>query len=208
MTAPRFSIVICNYNYGRFVGEAIESCLAQTYPPGLYDVIVVDDGSMDESRAVIASYAGHSNLVSIFQENHGQAGAFSTGVARASGDFVCLLDSDDYFMPDKLHRLASYLAFLRAGDRPDAVYFERHLHVHRYVSLCGVTACDIRIVDDNAVLLHAGLLSGSGTWKHALQFVPPLATSLGEWVLALCRRTSCDATPISMHCFKSSLTLY
>lgn len=102
MNPPFFSIIICNYNYGRFVGDAIDSCIAQRYPTDLFEVIVVDDGSTDESRQILAGYAGRPNVIVVMQENGGQAAAFAAGVRRARGDYVCLLDADDLFAPDKL----------------------------------------------------------------------------------------------------------
>jgi len=93
--APRFSIVIANYNYGRFVGRAIESALGQDWP--LVEIVVVDDGSTDDSRAVIERYAG--SVTSVFQANSGQRIANNIGFARANGDIVIFLDADDALHP-------------------------------------------------------------------------------------------------------------
>ncbi|MEK9826396.1 MAG: glycosyltransferase family 2 protein, partial [Methylotenera sp.] len=73
----RFSIVIANYNYAGHVAQAIQSSLAQNYPTDCFEVIVVDDGSTDNSRAVIAELASkNKNLRVIQQTNLGQAAAF------------------------------------------------------------------------------------------------------------------------------------
>lgn len=85
------SVVIPNYNYGAFVASAIESALALDWPR--VEVIVVDDGSTDDSRAVIARYA--DRVVTIYQENAGQSAACGAGFARSSGEVVIFLDSDD-----------------------------------------------------------------------------------------------------------------
>lgn len=85
------SIIITNYNYASYLADAIESALDQTYQSG--EVIVVDDGSTDHSRDVIARYDGY--VTSIFQDNRGQAAAFNTGFARARGEIVIFLDADD-----------------------------------------------------------------------------------------------------------------
>ena len=90
------SIIIPNYNYGRFVGEAIDSALAQTHEP--VEVIVVDDGSTDESRAVIESYG--DRIKAIFQENAGQTRACCNGFRQASHSIVMFLDSDDRLVPE------------------------------------------------------------------------------------------------------------
>ncbi|MDX1920629.1 MAG: glycosyltransferase family A protein [Candidatus Caenarcaniphilales bacterium] len=110
MKAITFSILICNYNYGRFVGEAIQSCLKQNYPQELYEIIVVDDGSTDDSREVLAKYKNLPHVKIIEQKNEGQASAFWTAAFRANNDFICLLDSDDYFHPDKLNQVAKRIS--------------------------------------------------------------------------------------------------
>lgn len=103
MAQPFISIIINNYNYARFVAEAIESALAQTYPHK--EIIVVDDGSTDESRTVIQQYADRVQV--IFKENGGQASAFHAGFAAARGEIICFLDSDDYWAPQLLERVAA-----------------------------------------------------------------------------------------------------
>jgi glycosyltransferase involved in cell wall biosynthesis len=103
---PRVSILINNYNYGRFLGDAIDSALAQTYPN--IEVIVVDDGSNDNSREVLASY-GARILTLLKKENGGQASALNAGFAVTSGDIICLLDADDYFTPEKVERVVEVL---------------------------------------------------------------------------------------------------
>lgn len=107
---PFFSVLITNFNYARFVGEAIGSVLAQDYPAGRFEVIVVDDGSTDDSRAVIESFAADTRVRAVFQPNRGQSAAFAAGLDVARGDFVCLLDSDDLYLPGKLDRVSHRIA--------------------------------------------------------------------------------------------------
>ena len=102
---PRVSILINNYNYGRFLGDAIDSALSQTYPD--IEVVVVDDGSTDNSRQVIASYG--ARILALLKENGGQASAFNAGFAVTTGDIICLLDSDDYFKPEKVQRVVEIM---------------------------------------------------------------------------------------------------
>jgi glycosyltransferase involved in cell wall biosynthesis len=92
----RVSIVINNYNYGRFIRQAIESALSQTY--NNTEVIIVDDGSTDGSADIIQEYADRATV--ILKQNGGQASAFNVGVSRATGDLILLLDSDDYLLPE------------------------------------------------------------------------------------------------------------
>ena len=88
------SIIINNYNYDRFLAEAIDSALSQTYPNT--EVIVVDDGSTDNSREIIAGYG--DRIIPILQPNGKQAAAFNSGFAKSQGDIILFLDSDDYLM--------------------------------------------------------------------------------------------------------------
>jgi glycosyltransferase involved in cell wall biosynthesis len=92
------SILINNYNYGRFLREAIDSALNQTYSHT--EVIVVDDGSTDDSRGIIANYG--DLIIPVFKENGGQASAINAGFAASRGDIVCFLDADDMFLPEKV----------------------------------------------------------------------------------------------------------
>jgi len=95
---PLVSILINNYNYGCFLGAAIESALSQTYQN--IEIIVVDDGSTDNSREIIAHYG--NCLIPILKENGGQASAFNTGFAASQGDIISFLDSDDEYLPGKI----------------------------------------------------------------------------------------------------------
>src|SRR5918997_1546606 len=101
MNRPLVSILINNFNYGRFLAEAIDSALAQTYSP--VEVVVVDDGSTDNSREIIASYG--DRIRSVLKPNGGQGSTFNAGWAAAKGDVICFLDADDAFTPDKVARV-------------------------------------------------------------------------------------------------------
>ncbi|OWV76546.1 glycosyl transferase [Rhizobium sp. R339] len=98
----KLSVLINNFNYGQFLRPCIDSVLSQTYPD--FEVIVVDDGSTDDSRDILASYG--DKIRSVLKENGGQASSFNAGFAAASGDILFLLDADDTFLPGKLERIA------------------------------------------------------------------------------------------------------
>ena len=100
-TLPLVSVIIGNYNYGRFLKQAIDSIFNQTYEH--VELIVVDDGSTDNSREIISLYGGR--LISIFQPNSGQEATFNKGVERATGEIICFLDADDYFHPEKISKV-------------------------------------------------------------------------------------------------------
>lgn len=93
----RVSIVVLNFNYARFVGAAIESALAQTCPD--VEVIVVDNGSTDDSLQVISRYEPRIRLVRQ-AENIGQGQGYNLGFAAAQGEWIVWLDADDVLDPD------------------------------------------------------------------------------------------------------------
>jgi hypothetical protein len=95
------SIIINNYNYGRFLGECVESVLGQTVPA--HEVIVVDDGSTDDSREILHPYRHRLSI--LIQENAGQAAALNRGFAAARGEWILFLDADDYLFPEALATL-------------------------------------------------------------------------------------------------------
>lgn len=92
---PLVSIIVNNYNYDRFLTDAIESALKQTYRNT--EVIVVDDGSTDNSGQIIASYG--ERIIPVLKANGGQGSAFNAGFEASSGDIICFLDADDILLP-------------------------------------------------------------------------------------------------------------
>jgi glycosyltransferase involved in cell wall biosynthesis len=105
MTAPLVSVMIGVYNAERYLGEAIDSVLAQTHRP--LELIVVDDGSDDGSADVARSYGDAVRYA--YQENAGNGAARNHAVSLASGELFAFLDADDRFVPDKLERQLAML---------------------------------------------------------------------------------------------------
>ncbi|AOX17537.1 glycosyl transferase family 2 [Kozakia baliensis] len=98
-----FSIIIANYNYARFISDAINSVLIQDWPK--FEIIVVDDGSTDESAQIIRSF-GHK-VKAFFRQNGGQREANNFGFAQSRGDIVIFLDADDVLVPGALRAIGS-----------------------------------------------------------------------------------------------------
>lgn len=92
---PLASIVVNNYNYDRFLAVSIDSALNQRYPNT--EIVVVDDGSTDNSRAIIAAYG--DRVIRVLKENGGQASAFNAGFVHSHGDVIIFLDADDALLP-------------------------------------------------------------------------------------------------------------
>ena len=117
---PRLSIVVTNHDYAEFVADAVDSALAQEGVD--VEVIVVDDGSTDESLAVLVAYCERVQLVA--QPNGGQGSAFNAGWSAAGGDAVIFLDADDLLEPDVAQRV------LAAFDSdPEVVKVQYPLHL-------------------------------------------------------------------------------
>ncbi|HSK16929.1 MAG TPA: glycosyltransferase family 2 protein [Gaiellaceae bacterium] len=112
-TRPSVAVVVNNYNYGRFLREAVESALGQSYER--VEVVIVDDGSTDDSRSVIAAF--ESDVTAVLKPNGGQGSAFNAGLEHSSGDVVLFLDADDVLMPDTCARVAETFASNRFAAR-------------------------------------------------------------------------------------------
>jgi glycosyltransferase involved in cell wall biosynthesis len=95
------TVVICNYNYERFVAGAIDSALAQHYPET--KVVVIDDGSTDGSRDVIRRYS--SRISFVFKKNGGQISAYNRAIEEISSDYAILLDADDVLYPSAVREV-------------------------------------------------------------------------------------------------------
>src|SRR5690349_4201270 len=102
---PLVTVLINNYNYARYLRDAIDSALCQTYKPT--EVVVVDDGSIDGSQNIIGQYG--DQIRSVFKSNGGQGSAINAGFAASRGEIICLLDADDYFGQAKVDRVVGAL---------------------------------------------------------------------------------------------------
>jgi glycosyltransferase involved in cell wall biosynthesis len=116
---PLVSVVVANYNYGRYIGLALESVLSQSYSN--YEVLVCDDGSTDDSLEILKRFAARDTRVQwVAKSNGGMASALNAAYAMSCGEIVCLLDSDDLYSPDKLEAVVN--AFRENPDAGMAVH--------------------------------------------------------------------------------------
>lgn len=174
---PLISVIITNYNYGRFLAQAIESVLNQTYQN--FELIVVDDGSTDDSPEIIKRY--ENQLIAVFQKNAGQGAAFNTGIAEAKGEIVCFLDADDYFREDKLEKVV--IAFFK---HPEWVQISHSwISVNQNNQIIGKGGKTLNAGDVRHLLLQKGryamgITSALAYRRTVLQQVFPVSTELFE----------------------------
>lgn len=134
---PLVSVVVPTFNRAHVIGESLDSILSQTYPN--LEVIVVDDGSTDETAEVLEAYG--DRITAVRQENRGHASARNTGLLKSTGEFVAWLDSDDLWEPDKTSLQVAFMVehpdyVLVASDFSafdDQGFFERS-HLRSYYS--------------------------------------------------------------------------
>jgi glycosyltransferase involved in cell wall biosynthesis len=112
---PLVSVLVSNYNYARYIGEAIESVFGQTYSD--IELIICDDGSTDNSVDIIESYQRKDPRLQLIRKaNGGQASGFNAAFSASRGELVALLDSDDCFLPHKIEKIvADFQAHPDAG---------------------------------------------------------------------------------------------
>ncbi len=98
----KVSVIIPSYNHAQYIREAIESVLAQTYKD--IEIIVVDDGSSDNTKEILSPYIKDGKIRYIYQENRGLAAARNTGVKAAQGRYIKFLDSDDFLYSEQIEQ--------------------------------------------------------------------------------------------------------
>lgn len=164
---PRVSVIIPTYNRAALLREAIQSVLDQTFAD--FEIIVVDDGSRDETVSVVAGM-GDSRVRYVYQVNAGRAAARNHGLSLAQGEFVAFLDDDDMFLPNKLTDQVAELE-----RRPD----------------CGLVVGGWRLVDVDGSLMwdvpprhHVAL--GLTHWLHDCHFIVHAPLVRHDWL----RRTN------------------
>lgn len=134
------TIAIINYNYGRFLKQAIESALIQQSNDYELEVLVVDDGSTDNSDEVASTFKSNEIVRISKTKNQGFAASLSRAVAESKGDYVFLMDADDYFAPGKV---AAFVPVLKSG----------------YFYLCDTST----YVDGNGALIGGGAMGSTST---------------------------------------------
>ena len=128
MTIPAklVSVIIPSYNYSEYISDAINSILEQTYPH--WEVIVVDDGSKDNTAGVVASFSARDSRIKYhYQQNQGLSAARNTGIALAKGDYLQFLDADDHISK---HKLEIQVGLLEQDPNAALVYADTYIYTH------------------------------------------------------------------------------
>lgn len=158
--SAKVSVIIPTYNYGRFIGEAIKSVLEQTYP--IAEIVVVDDGSTDNTKEVVASFGEKVRYIS--QKNSGVSAARNNGIKNSSGNFIALLDADDAWFAEKIERQMA--KFVEGGE-------------------IGLVHCGMREFNTETNETIKLLLEGSEGWvaNGLLLFEKPVVTVSGSAIM-------------------------
>ncbi len=181
------SVIIPTYNRADFLKEAVDSVLAQDHPD--FELIVVDDGSTDETPELLDRYGDDLRVVR--QENAGVSAARNAGIARAAGDLIAFLDSDDLWLPGKL---SAQTAFFDA--RPESVICQteevwvrrgrrvnpgnRHRKRAGWIFIPSLFLC---LVSPSAVMMRRRLLKEVGLFDESL----PACEDYDLWLRIACR---------------------
>jgi glycosyltransferase involved in cell wall biosynthesis len=144
---PTISVLMPAYNYARYVARAITSVLEQDYPPELLRLVVVDDGSTDDTAAVVQELVRlHPARVQLIQQpNAGASAAYNTALAAAAGDLIAILDADDVWLPQKTRRqVDEFIA------NPDL----------------GMVFCDMLVVDQHEATVRPSQVGNIGAFPR------------------------------------------
>ncbi len=170
---PLVSVIIPTFNRSSMVVEAVESVLAQSYAE--LEVIVVDDGSTDDTRERLRSY-GQRLILVVNEKNRGVSAARNRGIRQSRGEFVALLDSDDLWRPGKIQRQLDFFSahpramicqteeiWVRRGRRVNPR--QKHRKYSGYIFPHCLPLC---IVSPSAVMIKRELLSRVGLFDEQL----------------------------------------
>jgi acetyltransferase-like isoleucine patch superfamily enzyme/glycosyltransferase involved in cell wall biosynthesis len=146
MLNPLVSIIIPCYNYARFVKDAINSALNQTYKN--IQVVIVNDGSTDNSKEVIEQYLENINVVYIEQENTGLAIARNNGIKKSTGEILLCLDADDYISPVYIENIVKNFSDYKTIITTDVYYVDELLNLTDNVTHLAPTTYEALLKDN------------------------------------------------------------
>lgn len=172
MTTPLVSVIIPTFNRAHMLGDAIDSVLQQR--DATFEVIVVDDGSRDDTARIVAAYAGRVRYVR--QCQRGVAAARNAGARLATGRWLAFLDSDDYWLPGKLaaqlafHTSTPTIEISQTGEiwLRNGQHLNRHAHHQQPSGDFFLPSLERCLVSPSAVMLTRGLFESAGGFDESL----------------------------------------
>ena len=172
MKLPVVSVIIPTYNRALWLRECLEAVFAQHFQN--FEVIVVDDGSRDETRSVLAGYL--DKLILISQENRGVSAARNRGIAMAGGEYIAFCDSDDLWLPDKLSTQISFFQNYpqKIACYTDEIWVRNGVRVnpckHHRKSSGWIfdRALELCIVSPSSVVMHRKFFEKVGNFDESL----------------------------------------
>ncbi len=170
--APLVSVIVPTYNRAQMLVEAVSSVLQQSY--GNIELIVVDDGSTDETKSALAPH--RERIRYVYQENRGPSAARNAGISLATGSLIAFLDSDDLWEPEKLEVQVGYLRDFPETRicQTEEIWIRRGIRVNpkrkhrKYSGWIFDKMLPLCIVSPSAVLLEKNLLLEVGLFDEAL----------------------------------------
>jgi glycosyltransferase involved in cell wall biosynthesis len=184
---PLVSVIIPTYNRGWIVQEAVDSVLAQDFSD--YELIVVDDGSSDNTPAILKAYGRQFTV--LHQPNKGVSAARNRGIAAAAGRFIAFLDSDDLWLPKKLSSQVDFF-----NRHPDAVLNQTQEHWirngvrvnpkkrhHKFSGMIFEKSLALCLVSPSAVMIKKSLFDTVGVFDEQL----PACEDYDLWLRISCR---------------------
>ena len=170
------TVIMTSYNYARYLRQAVDSVLNQSY--GNFELIVVDDGSTDESRTILSSLIDR-RIRCEFQENGGQGAAWNRAFSMSRGQLVLFLDSDDWWEHSKIERMLAFHELLGADygvlQHNLTVYRDGTTYPYRRTLPSGDCFSQTKVTGNFSYFVTS---SGLGFSRHVLEKIFPLPETL------------------------------
>ena len=204
MSSPAVSVVIPSYNHGRFIARAVDSVLSSSFTD--LELVIVDDGSTDDTLQVLRPYRTHPQVKVRTQENRGAHAALNLGLSLARGELLFVLNSDDAFHPDRVPRLVERFqedpgvvlaaSWIEIMDADDGVLGIKRGHLNLppwpppsagpFLSALGVL--ELALLETNFISTTSNVAFRRSLLDEAgLDFLPLRYTHDWEFILAACR---------------------
>ncbi|PRR69664.1 glycosyltransferase family 2 protein [Clostridium thermopalmarium] len=164
------SIIIPTYNSGKYLLEAIESCLNQTYKN--IEIIVIDDGSTDNTKYLLKNYIEEGKIKYFYQQNRGRSAARNLGLEKASGEFIQFLDADDYIHHKKIEKQIKLfnknkdIGLVYCG----AIYIKDNVQIHKLLKKVRSKNFLYKLIQGNFLPIHAPIFKSEFKVKFDEQY--------------------------------------